>query len=281
MVWGSSFILMKLGLYANGKTQVLNPFQVAALRIFSAGIVLLLFFFKAAKKIPSKALGYIFLSGLLGNFLPAFLFCIAESRIDSSLTAMLNTLTPICALLTGILVYRSKATFNQWMGVLTGLTGCILLFEGKSTLLPGEIWYALMVIAATVCYGVNVNLVRHKLYFLASIHIAAMAFTMLLIPSALVLYVTGFFRLPLSDASHFIAVSSTSVLGTIGTALATVAIYRLVQKGGAVFASMVTYGIPFVAIFWGFIYGESIGIVQVVGLMVILAGVFMAGRLRA
>lgn len=278
LVWGSSFILMKLGMFGNGTRQVLNPYQVAALRILSAGIVLLPFFANALKRIPAKAWGYVFLSGLLGNFLPAFLFCIAESRIDSALTAMLNTLTPICALLIGILVYHSAVSINQWIGVFTGFAGCVLLFEGKSALSGGGPSYALLVILATLCYGFNVNMVRHKLGNIASLDVAAGAFAAFLIPSVVVLLITGFHKLPLAEHAFIIAVSATSVLGILGTALATVAFYRLVKTGGPVFASMVTFGIPFVAIIWGILYGERISLLQLAGLLVILIGVYIAGR---
>src|SRR5687768_12565081 len=86
-IWGSSFILMKEGLKA------LSAYQVAALRIGSGGLVLLPVAFKQIKGIPQNKLGFIILSGLLGSFFPAFLYCIAETKIDSSLAAFLNALT--------------------------------------------------------------------------------------------------------------------------------------------------------------------------------------------
>ena len=67
-------------------------------------------------------------------------------------------------------------------------------------------------------------------------------------------------------------------LGVIGSAVATALFYFLVQKAGGLFASLVTYGIPFVALFWGFIYGEKITVVEIVCLAVILGGVYLANR---
>lgn len=280
-VWGSSFILMKLGLYGNGNLPLLSPYQVAALRIFSASLVLLFFFVRAVKRIPRNAWGYIFLSGLLGNFLPAFLFCIAETRISSALTAMLNTLTPICALLAGVIIYHVPARFNQWLGVITGLAGCIILFGAADGLFSGDLSFTALVLLATVCYGLNVNMVRHKLSRIASLDIAAAAFAVFLLPSAAVLLLSGFFRLPLSNKPYLIAVSATAVLGIAGTALATIAFYKVVKLAGPVFASMVTYGIPFIAITWGIIYGETITAPEVTGLVIILAGVYIASRTKA
>lgn len=275
-VWGSSFILMKLGMYGAGNQPLLNAYQVAALRILSAGLVLIPFLLKAHRRIPAASRGYIILSGFLGSFLPAFLFCIAETKIDSALTAMLNTLTPICALLVSVLVYKKKIAFNQFVGVLIGFAGCLLLFASKKLGSTGEMVYAALVIAATVCYGLNVNMVRHKLAHVASMDIAAGAFAAYIIPSALVLFFTGFHQLPLSAPLFSKAILATAVLGIAGTAIASVIFYMLVKLAGSVFSSMVTYGIPFVAILWGVLYGEQISLLQVIGLIVILCGVYLA-----
>ena len=275
-VWGSSFILMKLGMYGAGNQPLLNAYQVAALRILSAGLALIPFLLKAHRRIPAASRGYIILSGFLGSFLPAFLFCIAETKIDSALTAMLNTLTPICALLISVLVYDKKIAFNQFVGVLIGFAGCLLLFASKKSASGGEMIYAVLVIAATICYGLNVNMVRHKLAHVASMDIAAGAFAAFIIPSALVLFFTGVHHLPLTTPAFSKAILATAVLGIAGTAIASVIFYMLVKLAGSVFASMVTYGIPFVAILWGLLYGEHISLLQVFGLLVILCGVYLA-----
>ena len=86
-IWGSSFILMKAGLLG------LNAFQVASVRIIASGIVLMPMLYNSFKIIPTKKIPLVFLSGTLGSLLPAYLFCIAETGIDSSLAGMLNALT--------------------------------------------------------------------------------------------------------------------------------------------------------------------------------------------
>ena len=88
IIWGSSFVLMKEGLTA------LSPYQVASIRMLSSGLILLPFAFNAFKKIPKEKLSLVVLSGILGSFIPAYLFCIAETKIDSSLAGILNSLTP-------------------------------------------------------------------------------------------------------------------------------------------------------------------------------------------
>src|SRR5215210_9021621 len=124
-VWGSSFILMKVGMNR------LTPYQVASVRMVSAGIVLLPIAMRRIREIPKQQLGYIILSGLLGSFFPAYLFCIAETRIDSALAGILNALTPISVISIGILFFKSKVTRMQFAGVLIGFIGLCLLFLNK------------------------------------------------------------------------------------------------------------------------------------------------------
>ena len=74
VIWGSSFILMKIGL------QTLSPYQVATIRILTASLSLSPFALNAWKKIPKNKLVYVILSGVMGSFFPAYLFCIAELK---------------------------------------------------------------------------------------------------------------------------------------------------------------------------------------------------------
>jgi drug/metabolite transporter (DMT)-like permease len=111
-IWGSSFVLMKEGM------QVLSPYQVAALRILSAGVVLIPFTFRAIKQVPKNKLGLVALSGILGSFIPAFLFCMAETKIDSSLAGILNALTPFFTILVGIAFFELKAERKKIIGII-------------------------------------------------------------------------------------------------------------------------------------------------------------------
>jgi drug/metabolite transporter (DMT)-like permease len=91
-----------------------------------------------------------------------------------------------------------------------------------------------------------------------------------------VLAVTGYFRLPLASHGLLMATGASALLGMLGTAIASIIFYMLVKKSGIIFASLVTYGIPFVALGWGVWYGEEINLMQVTGLLVILTGVYLA-----
>src|SRR6187549_1488675 len=99
LVWGSSFILMKEGM------KNLSAYQVASLRVFSAGAILIPVALKNIKNVQRVDLPRVILSGLLGTFFPAYLFCIAETSLDSGVAGILNALTPLFTIVLGVLFF--------------------------------------------------------------------------------------------------------------------------------------------------------------------------------
>jgi len=280
LIWGSSFVLMKLGMFAPDGSQVLSAWQVAAIRIFTSGMVLLPFAIKAWKRIPPEVRGIVLISGWLGSFIPAILFCLAESRIDSALAGTLNAVTPLSTLFIGWLLYRVPVAKSKLTGILVGLAGCILLFMQKAFDSVNHPGWAGLVLVATLCYGWNVQMVRQKLSGISALDIATMAFSGMIPFSFILLMVSGYFSLPIQEGIFVRATLAACILGIIGTAVASIIFYRLVQLSGPLFASLVTYGIPFVAIGWGLVYGEKINIAQVGALAIILGGVYLTNKER-
>src|SRR5215510_8876935 len=84
-IWGSSFQLMKWGMFDENGQPNLSPYNVAALRLLSSGVVMLPFLFGALKTLPRKLIWYAILNGFIGSFFPAFLFCIAETKIGGAM----------------------------------------------------------------------------------------------------------------------------------------------------------------------------------------------------
>lgn len=272
IVWGSSFILMKEGLKA------FNAYQVASLRMLSAGIVLLPFAIQAFKKIPKDKMGLVIISGLVGNFIPAYLFCIAETRIDSALAGILNSLTPLFTIIVGVVFYKVQTSAIKLLGILIGFIGLTCLMLAGKEVHFEHLSYASLVLVATIMYGINVHTVGRYLKEIGSIQIASVAFSFLIIPSATVLYFTDFFN---NDFSNPVVLHSTiagGVLGMIGTSMASILFYYLVKKAGILFGSLVTYGIPVVAVAWGIGFGESLAPLQIFCLGVILFGVYIVNR---
>jgi len=272
LVWGSSFILMKEGLKA------FTPYQVASLRMLSAGVILLPFAYNAFKIIPSQKMGLIILSGLLGNFIPAYLFCVAETQIDSSLAGILNSLTPMFTIIVGVLFFNVKTSMVKVIGMIIGFVGLsFLLAAGKDVSLH-NLSFAGLVLLATLFYGINVNIVGRYMQQLGSLNVVSIAFAFLIIPSACVLYFTGYFNNNFSDPLVIRSLMASSILGIVGTSIATILFYFLVKRAGIVFGSLVTYGIPVIAVVWGLLDGESLSLMQIACLGIILLGVLIVNR---
>ena len=265
---------MKIGLDNH-----LSPYQVAALRIVFAGLVLLPNTIKHIRHIPRYQLFLVFMSGTLGSLLPAFLFCLAEEGIESSLAGTLNCLTPIFVIITGAVFYKTSTSLNKIVGIGIAFIGSFLLLFSKGQMQESRhLIFVSFVVLAAFFYGFNVNMVAKHLLTIPSLHIAAIALSLNAIPAMLVLIFTGFFNLPLANHPLLIAVGAAAFLGIIGTAFASIIFYTLVKRAGGIFASMVTYGIPFVAIGWGVFYGEVYNLVQIGCLLIILSGVYWGNK---
>jgi drug/metabolite transporter (DMT)-like permease len=255
-----------------------TPYQVASLRMLSAGIILLPFAYKALKQIPNNKMGLIILSGILGNFIPAYLFCIAETQIDSSLAGILNSLTPMFTIIVGVLFFNVQTSYIKIIGMIIGFIGLsFLLAVGKEVSLH-NLSFAALVLLATLFYGINVNLVGRYMQNMGSLNIASIAFAFLIIPSLLVLYFTGYFSYNFSNPVVTKSLMASSLLGIVGTSIATILFYFLVKRAGILFGSLVTYGIPVVAVAWGILDGESLNGLQVGCLGLILLGVYIVNR---
>ncbi len=269
-IWGSSFILMKFS------REALTPAQIAGLRIFSAGVFFLLPAVIYFKKIPVKYLGTILLIGFLGNLFPAFLFALAITKLHSGLSGILNALTPVIVVVIGVLFFKLPVNRRKWLGVLLGFTGMFLLSLTQPNIRTGNLGYALLIVLATISYGLNINLYNARLKHLPALAVTSVALAGMAIPVFFILWQQGFFNNDFSNPVFQKAVLEIAALGVAGSAIATWLFYLLVKKAGALFGALVTYGIPFVALFWGFLDGEPIGYVTVLCLLFILAGVYIA-----
>jgi drug/metabolite transporter (DMT)-like permease len=272
LVWGSSFVLIKEGLRS------FSPYQVASLRMLFAGLVLVPFAIKALPQIPKEKMGLVLISGVAGNFIPAFLFCIAETQIDSSLAGILNSLTPLFTILVGISFFKVQTNITKIIGVIIGFIGLCFLFAAGKDMSMRNMSYAGLVLMATLFYGINVNMVGRYLQNIGALNIASVAFSFLVLPSAAILFFTGYLNNNFTNQTVIQSTLASAVLGIVGTSLASILFYYLIKRAGVIFGSLVTYGIPIVAVCWGMVYGEKITPMQYVWMGVILIGVFIANR---
>ncbi|MFL5809134.1 MAG: DMT family transporter [Flavisolibacter sp.] len=271
LIWGSSFILMK------ESAKQLTGIQIGAIRIFAAGVSFLPFAIFHIRKIPGKKFLPVILSGLLGNLIPAFLFATAiHDNGESSLASILNSLTPLFVILIGILFFKAKIHAKKITGVLVGFIGLLILGVSKGR--AGADTGLIMILIATVCYGITVNIVSYYLKGIDGLTIAAVSLTFMAIPAGIVLWTQNVFSMVRYDPEARLSIAIAALLGITSSAIATAFFYILIQKAGALFASLVTYAIPVVAIMWGLLANENISALQFGALAVILGGVYLANR---
>ncbi|MFV8341833.1 DMT family transporter [Flavobacterium sp. XS2P39] len=272
LVWGSSFILIKKGLVG------LTALQLGSLRIIFAAIFLLLIGFKSLANIPKEKWKYIAMTSVFGTFIPAYLFAIAQTEIDSSVSSILNSLTPLNTLVLGGLAFGLQFRRNQIFGVLIGLIGSVLLILNGAIHHPEQnYYYAVLVLIASVCYAVNVNLLKKYLHDLSPLSITTGNFAFLLLPTISILFFSGFFDVIHVDKVQH-SVLFIMILGVVGTGIANILFFKLIQMSSPVFATSVTYLIPVVAFFWGLLDNEMLTTVQFFGAFIILIGVYLSAK---
>ena len=276
LIWGSSFILMKRGLLA------FSPFQIAAIRMVLAGLCLFPVVIQYLRKSGFSRSEWIALvcSGLLGNALPAWLFPLAETQLNSATVGVLNALTPLSVIIVGVSFFRMSSQLLQWIGVMIGLIGAILLvvLSKQEVSLQVQAEYSLLVLGAAVCYGISANVIKRYLGQIPAPVISACSLGIGSIPYLWVLW-----RFPLApvfeqDPGAWGAFAYLAVLAIVGTAIALIIFNHLVKAEGPVFATSVTYLIPIVALLWGLIDNEPISWGQMGSIVLILGGVYLANR---
>ncbi|WP_200975509.1 DMT family transporter [Echinicola sp. 20G] len=277
LIWGSSFILIKKGLV------VFSAGEVGAYRIVSAALVLLPLSLPRLKKLNKKQVGNLIVAGLVGSFIPAFLFAKAQTQLSSSITGVLNALTPLFVVIIGALFFGSKITGRNSLGLIIAFIGVVVLIsvkEGSSFSGFADInGYAFFVILATLCYGINLNIIKHWFVALKPVEITAISL-LLVLPVALLYLMAGteFSMKVVHEEGALLAVGYLTILGVLGTAIALIIFNGLVKIATPVFASMVTYLIPIVAIAWGVIDGEVLLPGHYIGIVAVILGVWIGNR---
>jgi|TARA_B110000495_G_scaffold179552_1_gene173025 drug/metabolite transporter (DMT)-like permease len=270
VIWGSSFILIKKGLI------YLGPEEVAALRIASASLVLTPFALSRIKQINKKNVTTLILVGFMGSLLPAFFFALAQTKLTSALTGIMNALTPFFTIIISVLFFSEKPDKRVYFGVMLGFLGTLFLISTRENGQFTFNYYAFFVVAATVLYGINANLIKHYLSLLKSLSIASLSLIMVgPFATVYLLFLTPFLD-HIHEPEVLIASGYIVILGVFGTALALVLFNKIVQLTNAVFSTSVTYLIPIISVFWGFIDGEKLSLLQLISMLTIMVGIFIS-----
>jgi len=275
LIWGSSFILMKKA------AGVFGPLTIGAGRLWGGVIVLsLLLALSTRWRPPSgsrlswRGLGALSVVALLGGLYPFSMQPYLIGKLgQSGFIGMMVSLVPLFTIASAAVMLKTWPSHRQWVGVLAGLACMPVLFGvgmdlGLST--------RDMVLAATVPlgYAVSNTWVKRRLSNWSAVLLTGSSCAMagvVLLPTAAVYEPVQW----TNDAAGWTAVGAVALLGVVGTGVATVLFYRLVQQRGPLFAGMVTYVVPVEALLLGAADGETVTRGQVVALLIILLSVAM------
>jgi drug/metabolite transporter (DMT)-like permease len=268
-IWGASFMLIKIA------DRQLAPSTLILGRLGSAA--LLLAAIAALRLGPRQTLAEIWgvwrwlvVVGLVNTALPFWLLSWGETRIDSGLASIIQGAVPIFNALLAFAFFREARVFGlRLVGLGIGFVGVALLVGAQP---HGKLLAALAVVGMALCYAIGTLLAGRHLRGTPPL-VVALASTAV---STLAVLPIGVAQAP-SEAWHAKTIAAILVLGFVGTAIAYLLFFALIQRAGANYATLVTYLVPPIALFYGAVFlGESFGATDLVSLVLILAGVALA-----
>ena len=276
LTWGSSFILIKKSLVG------FTPYEIGSIRVIVSGLLFMGIGFPAIRQMDRKTFWWMVFAGALGNFVPMFLFPMAQLHVSSSMAGILDSLVPVFVLVLGFSFFKLHSKAIQWGGAFIGFIGAgtLLYFSGSSSggSHPG---FAMLIVLATACYAGAALIINQKLTHVHSLKLSASVFTIWMFPSIVIFLFSGIFNNFQNSAVQWESTGYLSILSIVGTALAMLLYFRLIQNTSAVFASMVTYLLPVVAVFWGLLAGENFSIWYAIGGVLIIVGIYMVQEKNA
>ena len=266
-IWGSSFLFMDVAL------EVEHPGLVAWLRPL-LGLAFMALVPSARRRVDSSDHPKLLLLGLLWMAIPLSLFPLAQTWIDSSIAGMMNSGMPVMTLVAGVAFFGVSTHRVQVAGVVVGILG--LLMIGISTASVGDTSAVgvILVILAVCCYGVAANIAGP----LQRRYGSPAVLLRVLVVATVATTPWGLVGLAGSDFAWSAAASNVAV-GVGGTGIAYVAAASLIGRVGPVRMSAVTYVVPVVAAVLGIaVLGETLGVVQVSGAVVLVGGAWLTTR---
>ena len=275
LIWGTSYILIKKSL------TVFTPYQVAGLRLGISALAFIPLIWHHLKKVKRSQLPLFLVVGLAGTGLPSFLYPAAQTHVSSSIAGILSSLTPLFTFLLAWLAFGLKVVPRQGIGILIGLSGAVLLTlrstSAGSGILGGNLGYMGLIMLATMCYAVSSNLVKAYLNKTPALTITVVSFFLVGLP-ALIWCLTGggVIETITTHPNGWAGLGYVSFLALFSTVLASIIFFWLVQQTSAVFSSTVSYLVPVVALGWGLLDNETIGIWQLFAFALIVTGVFLS-----
>lgn len=269
LIWGSSFILMKRGLVS------FAPNEIAALRLFLVFLVLLPSTIKHIKWLTADKVLPFLAVGVFGSALPYYLFVSAQTEISSSLSGILNSLTPLFTLLFAVAFFKQKVRWISVLGISIGLVGAVglIYFSAEHAVTQSFTIFMLLPIIASASYGLNVNIIKAYLQEVNPVAVTALSFALVGPFAGIYLFSATNFVAHLNSPTGYESFGYITILAVVGTAFAVLIFNMLIKHTTAIFASAVTYLIPIIAILWGVVDGEAFNLIQLLFVFAILGGI--------
>ena len=287
LIWGASFLLIKLGLRAY------EPLQVATARILLGAVTVLLLLRLTGGRLPRerRVWAHLVVVALLLGAIPFVLFPLGEERVSSALAGIGNAVTPLATVVaTAALLPDQRLPRAKTLAVLAGFGGVVLISQvWEAEAGPDVLGFGFTLLAGA-SYGLGWTWVRRflggadlgglalpaALLTMASVQMTVLV-TLWWLPRQEVLAAPWSAR-PGADASLTPALA-VAVLGIVGTGLAYLLQFDIVRAVGPQVASLVTYLIPVVSVVLGYlVLGERLGAWQLVGAVVVLGSAIAVGR---
>lgn len=273
VIWGSSFMLIKVGLRSFG------PLQVSLGRIGIGAATLLAILAVTGDRLPRPGRAWLHLAvvGLLMNAVPFSLFAWGETRLGSIEAGIWNATTPLMTAITVLVLLRAERPTRVGVaGLLLGFLGVMVVLAPWRGLEGGALAGHAAFAGAAACYGLGTPYMRRHLAGLPDTAVALSAAQLLCATAMMTVATAATEGLPRQSPS-VLAVAAVVVLGALGTGIAYVLFTSVIRAAGASIAASVTYLMPIVSTTLGvLVLGESLGWNDPVGALVILAGVALA-----
>lgn len=272
-IWGASFLFIK------HSVRVFSPVQMAMWRMVLAWAIYMPIALVFWSKIDWKRWKPLLVVAFCGSAIPNFLFAVAQQHVTSSLAGVLNALTPLFTLILGVTFFQMTFARNKLLGVVLGLAGAaILILFNSSSAVSGNAFFAVLCGGATVCYAINANIVNR---YLRDQHPAAIASAAFVITGGLFivgLWWSGGWYVVQQHPEGRKGLAYVAYLAALGTVGGSILYFWLLQRTSAIFATSVTYLLPVAALILGAADGETVGLTDLAGTGIILAGVYLARK---
>lgn len=281
LVWGTSFLWIKIALREVG------PFTLVAYRLLFGLIGLLVVMAITRRSFPRdrRTIGLYFILSFFATALPFVLISWGETRIASGLASILNGTLPLFTIVIAhFWLHDEKITMQRLLGLITGFVGVVILMsrdlgaEGIGGSLLGQ----LAVLAAAASYAIGATFTRK--YLRGQQPVVQSTMTLLFADLMMwgpALTLEAPFKIPTLPMTWIALVW----LGLLGSCLAYLLYFYLINAVGATRAVVVTYIFPVIGLVLGIIFlNESLDWRLVVGSLLVVAGIAVINvkyRLRA